>query len=117
VGSGPIYLIAEELQAPCSKFTLQYNAGKLLPQYKFSKMPGPSYRERSLSKDPYIDLGKVGNNHWAHRANRGNERKTILKAEELSDFLNLTRSTFGAFQVELEDGMQHYLFLYIDLPQ
>ncbi|MGC2684641.1 MAG: hypothetical protein WA323_22505 [Candidatus Nitrosopolaris sp.] len=111
LGSGPIFLTAEELQAPCSKPSLQYYVGKILPQYIFSKVPGPFYRQRVLSKDPYIDLGKVSNDHWAHRANRGQDGKTILKMEELLEFLNLAKSTFGAFQVELEDGMQHYLFL------
>jgi hypothetical protein len=114
VGSEPIFLTAEELQAPSTKLTLQYYAGKILPQCIFSKMP--AYRQRLLSKDPYIDLGRVSNNHWARRANRGHDRKTILEAEELLEFLDLTKSTFGAFQVELEDGMQHYLLLYINLP-
>jgi hypothetical protein len=114
LGSGPIFLTAEELQAPCSKPSLQYYVGKILPQYIFSKVPGPFYRQRVLSKDPYIDLGKVSNDHWAHRANRGQDGKTILKMEELLEFLNLAKSTFGAFQVELEDGMQHYLFLNIN---
>lgn len=112
VRSGPIFLTADELQAPCIKPSLQYFAGHVLPQYIFSRAPGPFYRQRVLSKDRYIDLGRVSNDHWAHRANR-----TILKMEELLEFLNLAKSTFGAFQVELEDGMQHYLFLYIDFPK
>jgi hypothetical protein len=116
VGSEPIFLTAEELQAPCSKLTLQFFAGMILPQYIFNKMPGPFYRQRLLSKNPCIDLGRVSNNHWARRAIKGHDRKIILKAEELLDFLNLTKSTFGAFQLELEDGMQHYLFLHIHLP-
>jgi hypothetical protein len=115
VGSEPIFLTAEELQAPCSKLTLQYFVGTITPQYIFNKI-GPFYRQRLLSKEPCIDLGRVNDNHWARRANGGPDRKTILKAEEVLDFLNLTKSTFGAFQVELEDGMQHYLFLYINLP-
>jgi len=116
VGSEPIFLAVEELQAPCSKLTLQYFAGRILPQYIFNKLPGPFYRQRLLSKEPCIDLGRVNDNHWARRANREPGRRTILKEEELLDFLNLTKSTFGAFQVELEDGMQHYLLLYINLP-
>ena len=95
VGSGPIFLTAEELQAPCSKPSLQYYARKILPQYIFSKVPGPFYRQRILSKNPYIDLGRVSNDHWAHRANRGQDRKTILKMEELLEFLDLAKSTFG----------------------
>jgi hypothetical protein len=116
VGSGPIFLTAEELQAPCIKPSLQYYAGKVLPQYIFSKVPGPFYRQRVLSKDRYIDLGRVSNDHWAHRSNRAKDQRIILKMEELLEFLNLAKSTFGAFQVELEDGMQHYLFLYINIP-
>jgi hypothetical protein len=60
VGSESIFLTAEELQAPCSKLTLQYYVGRIWPQCIFSKMPGPFYRQRLLSKDPYIDLGRVG---------------------------------------------------------
>jgi len=115
VGFESIFLTAEELQAPCSKLTLQYFAGRFLPQYKFNKMPCPFYRQRLLSIEPCIDLGRVNDNHWARRSYKGPGRKTILREEELSDFLNLTQSTFGAFQVELEDGMQHYLFLHISL--
>ena len=40
VGCEPVFLTAEELQAPCSKPTLQYYAGKILPQCIFSRMPG-----------------------------------------------------------------------------
>jgi hypothetical protein len=116
VGSEPIFLIAEELRAPCSKLSVQYYAGKILPQYILSELPVQFSRERVLSKDPYIDLGKVGNNHWARRANTGQEYKTILNMDELFEFLNLAKSTFGAFQVELEDGMQRYLLLHINLP-
>jgi hypothetical protein len=116
VGSESIFLIAKELRAPCSKYSVQYYAGKILPQYIVSEIPVPFSRERVLSKDPYIDLGKVGNNHWARRAKTAQDCKTILKMEELLEFLNLAKSTFGAFQVELEDGIQHYLFMHINLP-
>jgi hypothetical protein len=40
-------------------------AGIILPQYIFNKMPGPFYRQRLLSKEPCIDLGRVNDNHWA----------------------------------------------------
>ena len=98
LGSGPIFLTAEELQAPCSQ------------QVSVST-------QRLSSKGPYIDLGRVNNDHWAHRAKSGQDRRTILKMEELLEFLNLATSTFAAFQVELVDGMRHYLFLYINLPK
>jgi hypothetical protein len=98
LGSGPIFLTAEVLQAPCSQ------------QVSVST-------QRLSSKGPYIDLGRVNNDHWAHRAKSGQDRRTILKMEELLEFLNLATSTFAAFQVELGDGMRHYLFLYINLPK
>ncbi|MFZ0514177.1 MAG: hypothetical protein WAM14_21405 [Candidatus Nitrosopolaris sp.] len=97
-------MTAEELLAPCSTLSLQYNLGKILPFCK----------QRVLSKDAHVDLARVSNNHWAHRATTGQDHKTILSRAELFDFLNLTKSTFGAFQVELEDGLQHYLLLYIN---
>jgi hypothetical protein len=68
-----------------------------MPQYIFNKMPGPFYKQRLLSKEPCIDLGRVSDNYWTRRASRGPDRKTILKAEEVLDFLNLTKSTFAAF--------------------
>jgi hypothetical protein len=114
VGSEHIILIAEELQEPSIKLTLQYYAGKILPQCIFSKVPGPFYRQRLLSKDPYIDLGRVSNNHWAQRASTAQDHKTILSTEELLDFLNHTKSSFGTFQVELRDALQHYFLLYIN---
>ncbi len=64
-----------------------------------------------LSKDAYINLGKVTKSHWANRAIRANGQKIGLNAYELADFIGLTNSTFGAFQVELEDGSRHYSFI------
>ena len=38
----------------------------------------------------------------------------LLSKGELLDFLNVTKSTFGPFQVELEDGLQHSSLMYIN---
>ena len=102
IGSQHIFLTAQEILPLCAG-SPQDMVANILP---FSKMV--------LSKDAHFDLGRVSNNHWAHRASTGQDHKTILSRQELVDFLNYTKSTFGAFQVELEDGLQHYLLLYIN---
>lgn len=108
VGSQPIFLTAEELLAPhvCMTFS----------QHIIRKMPILFLSMLFSKQRTFIDLGGVSNDHWAHRAISGQDRKTILKMEELLEFLKLTKSSFGAFQVELQDGMRHYLRLYINLP-
>jgi hypothetical protein len=75
-------------------------AQKITPHHKEVKI---------LSKDAYINLGKVTQSHWANRAIRANGQKIKLSTDELADFIGLTNSTFGAFQMELEDGFRHYL--------
>jgi hypothetical protein len=96
VGSRHIFLTAQEILPPCSAGSLQDS------------------KHWILSKEAHCDLGRVSNNHWAHGASTGQDHKTILSREELVDFLKCTKSTFGVFQVELEDGLQHYLLLYIN---
>jgi hypothetical protein len=68
---------------------------------------------RLLSKDAYIKLGKVSQGHWANRAIKANGQTIGLSAHDQADFMDLTNSTFGAFQVEAEDGSTHYLFIYM----
>jgi hypothetical protein len=104
VRSDQVFLIAEELLPPCSALSLLYQLVKIIP----------FFRQRILSRDAHIDLGKVSNKHWAHRAIEGQGYKIVLSKEELADFLSLTKSTFGAFQVELEDGSRHYSLIYIN---
>jgi hypothetical protein len=54
-----------------------------------------------ISQVSYLMSSYHSNNRWARCAYRGHDRKTILKVEELLDFLSLTKSTFGPFQAEL----------------
>ncbi len=113
----PANLVAEELLPPYIPplIALMYKdygrvffQGQLLDITKIK----PHHKEiRIISKDAYINLGKVTQSHWANRANRSNGQRITLSMEELTDFIGLTNSTFGAFQAELEDGSRHYSFI------
>jgi hypothetical protein len=79
-----------------------------------------------LKEEEYIDLGNIGarNNryddtnkeqekHWAYRLiKQGGAVKTLkINSNELTDFLNITKSTFGAFQVQVDDSQSKRYFV------
>ena len=113
----PANLVAEELLPPYIPplIALIYkDYGRVFFQGQWLDITKikPHHKEiKILSKDAYINLGKVTQSHWANRANRSNGQRITLSMEELADFIGLTKSTFGAFQVELEDGSRHYSFI------
>jgi hypothetical protein len=113
----PANLVAEEILPPYTPplVALMYkNYGRVFFQGQrldITKITPHHKDAKLLSKDAYINLGKVTQSHWANRAIRSNGQKITLSTEELAYFMGLTNSTFGAFQVELEDGSRHYSFI------
>ena len=106
-------LKAQELHYP--KLMLEIMADKKLPD------------DRSwLKEEEYVDLGNIGarnnryddNNkeqekHWAYRLiKQGGAVKTLkINSNELTDFLNITKSTFGAFRVQVDDSQSKRYFV------
>jgi hypothetical protein len=115
----PVNLVAEELLPPYTPpliaLMYKYYGGVFFQgQWLDISKITPRHREaKILSKNEYINLGKVTKDHWANRTISSNGQKIELNAYELADFIGLTNSTFGAFQVELEDGSRHYSFIYM----
>jgi hypothetical protein len=57
----------------------------------------------------YINLGKLGKNHWAYRAlNENEDKKTVIDNNELLEFLKLAKSTFAPFQAEADGRLRHF---------
>jgi hypothetical protein len=111
----PANLVSEELLPPYTPPSVAimfkyYGSTFLQGQWCVISWITP-HQVKILSKDAYINLGKVAKSHWANRAIRANGRKIGLSSDELADFIGLTNSTFGAFQAELEDGSRHYSFI------
>jgi hypothetical protein len=91
LGPQPIFLTAKEVVAPCRN--MLYHAGYILFQ-RARKMPMSDLLMFFFNQRTYIDLGRVSKDHWGHRAISGQDRKTILKMEELLEFLNLVLEPF-----------------------
>jgi hypothetical protein len=79
-----------------------------------------------LKEEEYIDLGNAGadnnrdnnNNkehgkHWAYRLikQEGAIKTLKINRNELLDFLNIARSTFGAFQVQTDGNESRHYFI------
>jgi hypothetical protein len=112
--AGPdAWLRAQELYTP--KLMLEIMAGKKLPD------------DRSwLKEEEYIDLDHIGANYnrgnnnnkeqqkpWAYRLikQEGAVKTLKINSNELMNFLNITKSTFGTFQVQVDDNQSKRYFV------
>jgi hypothetical protein len=100
IGHTEVYLKAEEI----------------LPTERYDFVTGA---ERPPSHGGYFSLGDLKENHWADRAIKENKKTptavgavTIIK-DELLDFLNIARATFGIFRVKMPDVGTREFFMYI----
>jgi hypothetical protein len=104
-----IHLKAQELNSP--KFILQHMGNKKLPE------------NRSwIEEEDYIDLGNISHNdnvekekNWADRVikEEGAIKMIKINKNELTDFVNNVKATFGVFQVQLNDEDKHYFLISI----
>jgi hypothetical protein len=112
--AGPnVYLRAQELYYP--KLMFEIMADKKLPD------------NRSwLKEEEYIDLVSIGGNnkrhnnntkeqheHWAYRLikQEGAIKTLKINSNELTNFLNIAKSTTGAFQVQVDDNKSKNYFV------
>jgi hypothetical protein len=105
-----VYLKAQELNSP--KLLLQHMGNKKLPE------------NRSwIEEEEYIDLDNISHSNnvekeknWAYRVIKEEGVMKIIKIDndELKDFVNNAKATFGAFQVRLDDGHKHYFLISIN---
>ncbi|HJT83340.1 MAG TPA: hypothetical protein VJ697_02565 [Nitrososphaeraceae archaeon] len=70
-----------------------------------------------VENDGFVDLGEIGSGHWIQRAYDSystNEKATILKKEELKQFITITKGTFGLIKFR-KDKKIIYTFCYLPL--
>jgi hypothetical protein len=106
-----VHLKAQELNNP--KLLLQHMGNKKLPE------------NRSwIEEEDYIDLGNISHSknvekekNWADRVikEEGAIKMIKINKNELTDFVNNAKATFGAFEVQLDDGDKHYFLISIKL--
>ena len=106
-----VHLKAQELNNP--KLLLQHMGNKKLPE------------NRSwIEEEDYIDLGNISHSknvekekNWADRVIKEERAIKMIKINknELTDFVNNAKATFGAFEVQLDDGDKHYFLISIKL--
>jgi hypothetical protein len=106
-----VHLKAQELNSP--KLLLQHMGNKKLPE------------NRSwIEEEDYIDLGNISHSknvekekNWADRVikEEGAIKMIKINKNELTDFVNNAKATFGAFEVQLDDGDKHYFLISIKL--
>jgi hypothetical protein len=104
-----VHLKAQELYSP--KLLLQHMGNKKLPE------------NRSwIEEEDYIDLDNISHSNnvekeknWAHRIikEEGSIKMIKINKDELTDFVNNAKATFGAFRVQLDDGDKHYFLIFI----
>jgi hypothetical protein len=106
-----VHLKAQELNNP--KLLLQHMGNKKLPE------------NRSwIEEEDYIDLGNISHSknvekekNWADRVikEEGAIKMIKINKNELTDFVNNAKATFGAFEVQSDDGDKHYFLISIKL--
>jgi hypothetical protein len=105
-----VYLKAQELNSP--KLLLQHMGNKKLPE------------NRSwIEEEEYIDLDNISHSNnvekeknWAYRVikEEGSIKTIKINKNELTDFVNNAKATFGAFRVHLDDGGKRCLLISIN---
>jgi hypothetical protein len=105
-----VHLKAQELNSP--KLLLPHMGNKKLPE------------NRSwIEEEEYIDLDNISHSNnvekeknWDFRVIKEEGVMKIIKIDndELTDFVNNAKATFGAFQVRLDDGHKHYFLISIN---
>jgi hypothetical protein len=113
IGGGDVWLRAQELYSP--KLMLEIMADKKLPDDRLW-----------LKKEEYIDLGKIGgdynmgnnNNKEQHKSwlyplikQEGAVKTLKINSNELMNFLNITKASFGAFRVQIDDNQSKRYFV------
>ena len=105
-----VHLKAQELNSP--KLLLPHMGNKKLPE------------NRSwIEEEDYIDLGKISHSdnnvekeeNWAYRVikEEGAIKMIKINNDELTDFVNNAKSTFGACQVQSNHGGKRYFLISI----
>jgi len=105
-----VHLKAQELNS--HKLLLQHMGNKKLPE------------NRSwIEEEEYIDLDNISHSNnvekeknWDCRVikEEGSIKTIKIDNDELTDFVNNAKATFGAFQVRLDDGHKHYFLISIN---
>lgn len=89
----------------------------VLPYMQKIKLPGNKLwigKEEDLIDLGNMDLNNIEHGkHWVCRAIKENGAKKITKLDrdELVDFLNITKSTFGAFRIKTGSGVRRYFLM------
>ena len=105
-----VYLKAQELYGP--KLLLSHLGNKKLPE------------NRSwIEEEDYFDLDNISHSNnvekeknWAYRLikEEGSIKTIKINKNELTDFVNNAKATFGAFRVHLDDGGKRCLLISIN---
>jgi hypothetical protein len=105
-----VHLKAQELYGP--KLLLSHLGNKKLPE------------NRSwIEEEDYFDLDNISHSNnvekeknWAYRLikEEGSIKTIKINKNELTDFVNNAKATFGAFRVHLDDGGKHYFLISIN---
>lgn len=70
-----------------------------------------------VENDRFVDLGEIGSEHWIRRAYNCysmKEKVTILKNEELKEFISISEGTFGLIKFRLDKKLI-FTFSYLQL--
>jgi hypothetical protein len=77
----------------------------------------PSWLQKLLVNEEFIDLEKIDENDWAYRLMTNNNNSTEITREELIRFINLSNSTFGLFKFQKDHIISDLFFCYLQLEK
>jgi hypothetical protein len=104
-----LQLILNQIQ-----FQFQYNE----QDSETTKENVPSWLQKLLVNEKFIDLENIDENDWANRLMTSNNNTTEITREELVRFINLSNSTFGLFKFQKDHNIISYLFFsYLQLEK
>jgi hypothetical protein len=92
---------------------IQFNINKKLNENN-NKIP--SWLQKLLLYEQFVDLKNTDENNWAHRLTTSNNNTEITR-EELIRFIKLSNATFGLFKFQKDHSITHYFFAYIQLER
>jgi hypothetical protein len=77
----------------------------------------PSWLQKLLLYEEFIDLENTEKNNWANRLMTTNNNSTEITREELLRLINLSNSTFGLFKFQKANDIIHHFFTYLQLEK